>query len=171
MDMSANKICFIYFLLIALSCFSQKSKTNYLKDVGDIKYDKTIDDSNFKICDTMSSNQYYSFSEGFRYVGDKSKIIETFRNEYKSNTHQLKTGYITIRFLINCEGKSGLFRIHQMDMNYLPSKFDDNVVNQLLSITKSLDGWVLGEYKGKIYDYYQYLTFKIINNKLIEILP
>jgi hypothetical protein len=58
-----------------------------------------------------------------------------------------------------------------MDMNYLPSKFDDTIVNQLLSITKSLDGWVLGEYKGKNYDYYQYLTFKIINNKLIEILP
>ena len=46
-----------------------------------------------------------------------------------------------------------------------------DISEQLLNITKSLDGWVIGKHEGKAYDYYQYLTFKIEDGELIEILP
>jgi len=58
-----------------------------------------------------------------------------------------------------------------MDVEDREKKFSDSLSSQLLSLTKELDGWLVGEMEGKKYDYYQYLTFKMENGKLIEIMP
>lgn len=160
-----NLLCFILFF----NCLAQEN--NFQKQVGDIQFDSKIDDPNFKICNLSKAVQYYMFEKGVQYKGEKYEIIKVFRRKYKSIDIDGETGYITIRFLVNCNGNSGLFRITSMNENYLPKIFNDEIVGQLLSITKSLDGWSIGKDEDKTYDYYQYLTFKIENGKLIEILP
>ena len=73
--------------------------------------------------------------------------------------------------MVNCKGQTGRFRVEQLDMNYKPKKFDNEIVDSILSTTKSLDGWLPATYDNKEFDYYKYLTFKIVDNKIIDILP
>ena len=72
---------------------------------------------------------------------------------------------------MNCEGKTGMFRVQQMDENYKETFFDKRFTNQLLEFTKSLNEWIPKEYLGIKINYYQYLTFKIKDGKISEILP
>ncbi|WP_172625767.1 hypothetical protein [Chryseobacterium panacisoli] len=48
---------------------------------------------------------------------------------------------------------------------------DEELENKLLQFTKSLDGWMQKEIQGLKVDYYQYLTYKIENGKVSEVLP
>jgi hypothetical protein len=73
--------------------------------------------------------------------------------------------------VVNCKGETGRFRIQQMDMDYQEMKFLPETVNQLLKLTQQLHGWIIGEYNGAVRDYYQYLTFKIQEGQLMEIMP
>ena len=164
-------IFYILFLLpILFSCQSEKAVNVYPNQVGDIELDEKLDDSNFKKCfvDPFSF-QYYNF-DGFQYKGEKLEIEKKLE---KSNliSDKNSTGYITIRFVVNCEGKTGMFRVQQMDENYKEKVFDKKFINQLLDFTKSLDGWIPQEYLGIKINYYQYLTFKIKDGKVSEILP
>ena len=58
-----------------------------------------------------------------------------------------------------------------MNENYVEENFDKDLTAKLLNFTKSLNGWVPKEIEGYKLDYYQYLTYKITNGKVSEILP
>jgi hypothetical protein len=78
-------------------------------------------------------------------------------------------GDITVRFLVNCEGKTGLFRVRQMNTGL--TEPDKKTGRKALRFTKSLEGWIPKEIKGFKADYYQYLTYKIEDGKVSEVLP
>ncbi|MBT2623625.1 hypothetical protein [Chryseobacterium sp. ISL-6] len=144
----------------------------YLNNVGDIQFDSKIDDPNFKICSPNQSFQYYNFSKGFQYKGEKYEMLKIWKEKYTTNqNYKVESGYITVRFLVNCEGKTGLFRVQQMDQNYTEFSFNEDFINVILKFVKELDGWIINEYKGQKVDYYQYLTFKVENGIVKEILP
>jgi len=81
------------------------------------------------------------------------------------------TGILPLRFLVNCEGKTGLFRLQHMSQDLKDTVLDEELENKILKFTKSLDGWMPKEIKGLQVDYYQYLTYKIENGKVSEVLP
>ena len=164
------------FLLITIllsaiySCGQKNQNTNdYPENVGDIAFDRSLDDPSFKVCNEKQIPQYYNFG-GLRFKGEKPKIVEHFKNFKEINTPG-ETGFITIRFIVNCEGKSGRFRIQEMDNDYRTKSFRNEIRDQLLALTKSLDGWIIARNEAHNFDYYQYLTFKIEDGKLIEIMP
>ncbi len=163
----------IFILLITLyACGkTQKNKADYPLQVGDIYFDSKIDDPNFKLCDEDRVFQYYNFGKGLLYNGEKLKLNEHFIDGLKITEQKDESGFLTIRFIVNCEGKTGRFRVQGMNNDYKEKIFNKDLTNQLLSLTKQLDGWLVGEDEGKTFDYYQYLTFKIENGKLIEIMP
>lgn len=142
------------------------------KSVGDIDFDPQKDDINFKICDknVSYSFQYYNDSKGFQYKGEKLAIEEKLKS-LKIQGNENSNGYITVRFLVNCEGKAGLFRIQTMNFDYKEAAIDKNLEVQLLNFTKSLNGWIVKEINNKKIDYYQYITYKIEYGKVSEILP
>jgi hypothetical protein len=168
-----TKLIVLFFSVIITSRINaQSSENKYLNEVGDIQFDSKIDDPTFKKCNPDESFQYYNFSKGFQYKGEKYEILELFKNLFKSDLKLLhETGYITIRFLVNCEGDTGLFRIQQMNNNYKRIFFNKNTVDTIMSFVKSLNNWPIQEYDGKKVDYYQYLTFKLENGIITEILP
>lgn len=166
-------IFYILFLLpILFSCQSEKAVTVYPNQVGDIIFDKNIDNPDFKRCmDKDYGIQYYDYnSNGLQYQGEKIEIVQALEKLNLSSSKKTD-GYITIRFVVNCEGKTGLFRIQQMNENYTEENFDKGFIEKLLNFTKSLKGWTPGEMEGRKYDYYQYLTYKIADGKVSEILP
>jgi hypothetical protein len=150
---------------------TQEKKADYPLQVGDIDFNSKIDNPNFKLCDETRVLQYYNFGKGLQYKGEKITITEYFKNGLKTKEKIGETGVLTIRFIVNCNGQTGRFRIQGMDNDYNEKKFGDNLANQVLTMTSKLDGWIAGELEGKKYDYYQYLAIRFENGKLIEIMP
>ena len=147
------------------------SKAEYLRHVGDSKLDITIDNPNFKMCFENHVYQYFNFSDGPQYIGEKPSILRTFKKHYSPKLDTTANGQIRIRFIVNCKGKAGRYRIIQSDENYEETKFDDQIINQLLSITKTIENWEIVYQDDEPIDYYYYLIFKINNGQISEILP
>ncbi|WP_131329474.1 hypothetical protein [Chryseobacterium piperi] len=145
--------------------------SKYAAHVGDITFDEKLDNPGFKKClDKEFGIQYYNDSQGFQYKGEKISIEESLKSA-KIQGDEKSNGYITIRFLVNCRGETGLFRVQQMNLNYEKNLVDKDLETKLLDFTKSLKGWIPKNLEGIKVDYYQYLTFKIENGKVSEILP
>lgn len=168
------------FGLCLLLCFQacQAQKTEEARaDQGDylsldeIKFDAAVDDPNFKPCGDPYTYQYFNNSQGMEYKGEKPALVEEFQQRYKEGKAKKESGLIRIRFVVNCEGKTGRFRLLGMDENYQEKTFDSSITDQLMRITQSLNGWLPKTYYDKKIDYYQYLIFKIKDGALIKILP
>jgi hypothetical protein len=167
-----NRFCFL-FLTILLS-LSNCSVDDGYKNVGDIPYDPSTDDINFEICNESNINQYYvrySSDSPPSYEGEKKGLENVVFQKYNYPISNTQSGYVTIRFIVNCKGQSGRFRVEQMDFNYNSYKFNQNIINQLVEIVKKLDGWIPRKRENINLDFYQYLTFKIENGQIIKILP
>jgi hypothetical protein len=171
-----KRFIFIGLIYLSSSCHTGQEKKDeqpYLRQVGDITSDLTLDNPDFKICNGEEYIfQYFNTGEGFKYQGEKTALVSQILNTYKpiSNIED-QSGYIRIRFIVNCEGDAGRFRMISSDIDYQEKVFDRAITNQLITILKDLDGWVkLTENKNPL-DYYLYLIFKLDNGHIIEILP
>lgn len=154
------------FLTTAYSCSNSQEVTSseYLNHVGEIAFDAILDDPEFKESDTL----ILFLKPGYK--GEKPAIVSHFQEKFKSDGFENASGYITIGFLINDEGKAGRFRIKSMGFNYKPKEFDKKLTDQILQLTKELKAWRILEYNGKRYDYYTHLSFKLVNGEIKQIL-
>lgn len=163
---------FALFSFVLVSCQTEKSISKYPATVGDIEFDEKLDDPAFEKCspEKRMSIQYYQGVRQFDYKGEKLAIIEKLEKEKISSGNKM-SGYITVRFLVNCEGKTGLFRVQQMNAELKETVPDKILGEKLLRFTQSLDGWLPKEIRGLKTGYYQYLTYKIEDGKVSEVLP
>lgn len=167
----------LFFLLITGSqpVLAQTNEPVYKTDsfpanTGDIAFDATLDDVGFTVCNPQVVFQYYNTESWYKQ--HKRSIEKYFKDKYQPTTQtDDQTGYITIRFIINCSGKTGRFRMHELDKNYQPHQFDPGISNRLMQLTKEIQGWQPAVYKNKIYDSYQYITFKLKKGVIECVLP
>ena len=173
--MKKSILKFTVLILILCSCQTEKKageKDEYLRWVGDIQQNEQIDETEFKVCNGDDNIlQYFNLGEGPVYSGEKSKILKTFKSKYQPVPGKTQNGLIRIRFIVNCEGKAGIFRVLQSDYDYQEKEFDKEIVSQLLNITSEIENWEVFKRNEISVDYYMYLIFKITDGKLIEILP
>lgn len=144
------------------------------KDVGNIAFDPNLDTPSFEICNEDLIKEYYvrkSSDTPPNYKGEKRGLEAEILNAYSYNQNPNENGFITIRFLINCKGESGRFRMEQMDSNYQPKEFDTEITQQLMAIVIALNSWIPRSNGEQTFDFYQYLTFKIQNGQITKILP
>jgi hypothetical protein len=140
------------------------------QQVGDITYDPKVDDPAFTVCDSQRVFQYYNTAS--YYKDHKKEIARYFTSHYKAAPGATdQTGYLTIRFIINCKGATGRFRLYQLDSNYQPFWFSDAITRQLLTLAKQLKGWEPARYRDKIFDSYQYITFTMKKGRIVCITP
>ncbi len=159
-------------LIFVLASCQTKEKKEYLRWVGDIEQNNEIDNPNFKVCKGDEKIlQYFNTGEGPKYFGEKSRILNTFNEKYKPVTDHTQNGYIRIRFVVNCEGNAGRFRVLQSDYEYNEIQFNKSIVDQLLKITKEIENWEILYINGIPVDYYLYLIFKINDGQITEFLP
>ncbi len=166
---------FIHVLWLgAISCQTSEKSVEivYPRMIGDSEFDPAQDSPDFVLCHTERSViQYYAIGEK-TYIGEKRAIIESFEKNYDPAIVKKESGLIRIRFIVNCNGNTGRFRINGMDPSYNERVFDPEITNQLLAITKSLKDWkIYPEGDKRKRDYYMYLTFKIVDGQIKEILP
>lgn len=139
--------------------------------IDDIVPDSNLDNVHFKICNTNEQIiQYFNDRNGIQYQGGKHAIDSLFFSTYQSvNVNQ--SGLIRIRFVVNCHGETGRFRLMSSNLDYQPYEFSTAITDQLLHLSKTMTGWQPKIWKELKVDYYQYLIFKIENGKLTHILP
>lgn len=162
-------------ILLITSCNSNEieppDRLEYKRWVGDIETDELSDADDFKLCNDESQvYQYFNDGNGLQYEGEKISIIETFKDQY-SEQEVGQTGLLRIRFIVNCEGVAGRFRLLGMDDDFKFKKFSNTISNELLRITKTLKNWQPKKVESQPIDYYQYLVFKLQDGRIIEILP
>ena len=172
-DMGSRLWCYIlYFSFISwVACSTaQSTPSEIINVVGEIFYEDAIDDPDFELCHNQRSIiQYYAFNEKC-FTGEKAAINRYFEENYLS-TNTKESGWIRIRFIVNCRGEAGRFRLLAMDNEYQKTSFSPGITQQLLILTKALNGWKSMEANQVVRDYYQYLIFKIENGELVEIMP
>ena len=151
-----------------LSCTQQKEEISYPDHVGDIAFDPQLDNEDFQWCDENFVPQHYQ--AGTQYKGEEKVMHDDLKTQYKHAKIYHGNGYITIRFGVNCQGETGLFRVYQVNENYQKTSFHQQQIDQLLALTKSLDGWIPGKYKGKACDSYYFINYKIEDGYLTAIL-
>ena len=165
-----KKVLFLIIPFLIIGCNQSHSYQN----VGDIPFDKLKDNISFKICDEANIKQYYvrkSSDKPSSYLGEKKGLENTILDKYFFPKTEKENGYLTLRFIVNCKGESGRFRVEEMDYKFKPFNFDKKITEQLLKIVKNLNKWIPRRGENKEFDFYQYLTFKIKNGQIIKILP
>lgn len=163
-------LLFLFMTLLISACAQDKPFAN----VGDIPFDETRDDMAFKICDEHNMKQNYvrySSDKAPGYENEKRGLERAILSKYSFPENKDQNGYVTLRFIVNCEGETGRFRIEEMDADYQPIQFDTKISDQLLEIVKNLEEWTLRKNEHRSFDFYQYLSFKIRNGQIEKIMP
>ncbi|HYF67786.1 MAG TPA: hypothetical protein VD884_06615 [Ohtaekwangia sp.] len=168
-----SKMNLFVFCVLLVNCSSKQIPQITPEEslwVYHIQPDAALDDPTFKLCDPKTAYPYYSVGAG--YAGDKRELMNYFLSQFKNlDSDSSQTGFITIRFMINCQGLTGRFRLIEFDEAYKPFSFDPSISKQLLDLTKELKEWIPGKHGVQNYDSYYYLCFKIRNGTLIDITP
>jgi len=81
------------------------------------------------------------------------------------------TGYINFRFIVNCDGEPGRFETIQTDLNLEEIEHHPDLVKHLLTLTAASENWNVFIRKDQPRNYYTYVSYKIVNGKITEILP
>ncbi|MEM6379332.1 MAG: hypothetical protein AAF705_14075, partial [Bacteroidota bacterium] len=154
----------LFLLLVLCACQSgTTAQSDYPRMIGDISFDANLDNPAFKLCSgEKNAIQYYGLPEK-PYIGEKPALEKHFYDQYQSDRATKESGLIRIRFLVNCEGKAGRFRLIGMDQDYQEKSFDPSITNQLLQLTQSIPKWNSFSNAKRGIDYYNYLIFKIVD--------
>jgi hypothetical protein len=159
------------FLMALGACSASKPTTVTEKApfVYHIQPESAIDDPSFQLCNASSAYPYYGTETSS--VLDKRILLEHFlslNNQWKPHR---ESGYIVIRFMVNCHGQPGRYRVLSFDMNYQPKDFPRKMIDMLMDKTKELKSWNVISHEGRQYDSYCYFTFKIENGLLTDVTP
>ena len=158
------------FCFSIITCLFLTNCISKVEMVDSILFDKTKDNPNFKTCNEYIY-QYFNDSKGLSYKGEKPALVRSFFNQYNTEMVDKESGLIRIRFVVNCKGETDRYRLIGIDNNYNEKIFDKKITDQLLNITKKLNGWEVKKIEGKAVDYYQYIIFVIKDGEITKILP
>lgn len=133
----------------------------------------TLDDnSDFKICqEEIQIKDYYNCNNQGQIKGGKGTWIRILKKELDPQKLNNESGYLTIRFVINCKGEVGRFISEESDLDFQKKKFNKETVSHFFEIVSKQKDWRACNAKGKSYDSYAYVTFKLKDGNVIEILP
>jgi hypothetical protein len=111
---------------------------------------------------------YNSFPHGGFKYGKKAFrdfVMTKFRYEGTDS------GFLTVRFVVNCHGAAGRYQIVENDLNYKPTQLNESLVSKLFLITQEVKEWRTIKFDNQPKDYYFYITYKLKDGKITEILP
>jgi hypothetical protein len=153
----------LFICLFLLPSFSYAQKQTVL---GAGEY--PIDSTECKLCDSVHKIvQYYQARIKYPL---SSEAITDLANK-KIALPPGTTGYVTIRFIVNCKGEKNCFHIYQTDKESKTTNFGDDITGQFLEFVKDMPQWSVVYLREQAVDYYAYLTFKLNNGKIENVIP
>jgi len=151
--------------------FNQKyipKENSYKERVAYINPENSIASDGFETCNEYIYDYYNP--ERAQYMNGKKELRKFILNNYR-NLGFSDSGYLNIRFVINCEGKVGRYVTHENDLDLNPIKFNSKLKTQLLQLTRELKQWKPNIIRGDTVDSYMYISYRIENGEITEIIP
>jgi hypothetical protein len=161
-----KELYFFFFLLMTISI--QLSGQNIILPDGEY-----MDTTSVKDTGCLDRNIYY-YQVGGKYPESSSSLLKKAVVHLKNKNEVYSgSGYITFRFRIDCEGKiMKNAQVLQTDEKYVGSHFEKKLVNELWDFTRQLNKWKIAKSpKGSTYSYTTFITFKIKDGKINNIIP
>lgn len=162
----------LIFIFLVCSLFTAKAQiTNaYSRNVGDISYDAIIDQAGISACDSSRIVPFYGYE--VRYDGNHVAVNEHCLKLFKEKPeYQNYSGYVMLRFLVNCKNETGMYRAISFDESFREISCPEILKKDLIEIAKALKGWQHAVYEGKDYDSFMTLNFKMDHGNILQILP
>ena len=144
---------------------------DYTDHVGVIQKSFWDKEDDFKVCFSEKIFPCYYGRKPAAFEEGKDMLRKYFYDRYSNKGITNESGYIVVRFIINCKGKAGRFELLQTGFDFKKKKFSPLISEQLLELTKNLEAWKPLEFYGDRYDSFYHLSFKISNGNIKEILP
>ena len=138
--------------------------------IGYIDQDAAVLNDKYELCGEKSISYVYNGASYRAYAINKGHFREHILKNYANQDYQ-ESGYVNLRFLVNCEGNPGWFEIIQMDLNLREVKLNEKMVNQLLELTADSGNWNVLYRDKEPLNYYMYISYRIENGAITEILP
>ena len=123
----------------------------------------------FTVCNENRIAQYYNTPE-LPYPKGKNGFRDYINLAYVNNNYS-DSGYLNIRFIINCEGEVGRFVIHENNLDLEPNAFNEDLKSQLFKLTSEIKGWKPIVLYDNVRDSYMYVSYRIENGEITEIIP
>lgn len=143
-------------------------KKEYSHDVGDILFDSRTDDPAFALCD---STKIITRRKALAYEGDRSKIGPACLEKFKFRPEfESFTGYVIVRFIVNCHNQSGRFRAKSLALDFSLQESPESLKNHLVDIVRGLNGWSHAYEKDAEFDLVKFINFKITDGQLENVL-
>ena len=162
------------FLISVFTGYAQNTTPTkfYSKEkVGYIELDETRDNPDFYLCDELNIMEYYQTNPKY---GEGMKSIRLYFEDYLEQISRLvdfESGLITIRFIINCKGKTDRFRVYSVDGDYKSISISKELEWLCVEIVKGMGEWNPGYDSGEYFDSYFTLSLKVRHGKVVDILP
>jgi len=157
---------------IPMKMFNRLARHN-LQRVGYINPNEAIDkDSDFEICtEDDYINDYYNGGAVPIYKGGKKAIWNIVNQQLNTENLSNESGYLTFRFVVNCKGEMGRIITEEADLNFKNKIFNEATTTNFYNILKEMKDWIPVKIKDNNVNAYFYLTFKLKDGELIELLP
>ena len=175
-DYREEEISVVSELVEQMSLKEFKERANHgKKRIAYIDPNNTLDNnSNFKLCNKeINIADYYGCKGYSRLIGGKGKWWRILEKELKPERLKKESGYLTYRFVLNCKGEVGRFTTEEADLDFNKKQFNKETVGHLYRIVAAQKDWKLCTGRNIDYklDAYLYITFKLKDGKITEILP
>jgi hypothetical protein len=157
----------LYFYMNAKPLVNEEKYPHY---IGYINQEEALLNKAYTLCnkDTIYKVHHGAPKEAFQ--GSKKRFRETILSAYKNKEYS-DSGYLNFRFLVSCEGNAGWFEIIEMNLDLEETTLNDDMVNQLLTHTADPKHWAIYTNDNIPRDYYMYISYRIENGEITEILP
>ncbi len=127
----------------------------------------------FSPCDENPAEyfDYYNGTPAAHFKGKKGGLWALLHEYIKPELLEGESGYLSVRFLVNCQGETGYFTTEMSDLDYQEYTFPESLTQHLVAFTSSLKSWQATHIQGEARDSYAYIIYKIVDGKITEILP
>jgi len=142
----------------------------YPNYVGYINQETASLNDIYELCDSEAIYHVHHGASEKGYAGNKKQFRDVILKNYK-NENYTDSGYLNFRFLVSCEGHAGWFEIIQVDSNYNSTNFSQGLVSQLQALTAKSENWNIINFDDNPVDYYMYVSYKLKDGEITEILP
>ncbi len=114
---------------------------------------------------------YYNSDIPAGFPGGKGPLKKFVFKHLDESKLAKESGFLTFRFVINCKGEADWYTLEQADFDYKPMSFSQSTIDHLLSILQKVPTWHASKIRGELGDAYAYITFKLNDGEIFEMLP
>ena len=136
--------------------------------------DKQFIDTSGKLDKKCTDLDIYYYQADAKYLQSSYTVLKNVQKFLEGQSFRSdQNGFITFRFIISCEGQIVRFaEVLQTDENYTKNAFEDHLIRELYRFTLELKRWkVIRNKEGRAYPYRSFITFKIKNGFVENVIP